>query len=95
MLIKNSDVKLDSGQCSQSELTNIFNWLDSCVAEDWFRDAKSSRILYRCCFGSLVSQLGEIKFGDNRCSVKLVMTMNGRHSSIAAELLVEGLDSRI
>ena len=85
----------DSGQSSQSELTDIFNWLDSCLAKDWFGEEKSSRILYRCSFGSLVSQLGEIKFGDNRCSVKLVMTVNGRHSSTAAELLVEGLDSRI
>ena len=49
--------------------------------------------LYRCSFGSLVSQLGEIKLGDNCCFVKLVMTVNGRHSPTATELLVEGLDT--
>ena len=42
----------DSGQSSQSELTDIFNWLDSCEAEDWIPmiwgiegDAKSSCII--------------------------------------------------
>ncbi|XP_057824164.2 uncharacterized protein LOC131036328 isoform X2 [Cryptomeria japonica] len=101
-LVANSDLKMDSGQSSLSELTEILNWLDSYEAEDWIPmiggtdgDAKASRIIVGAAlavwYPSLVKSNLAIAVASQL--VKLVMTVNGRHSPTAAELLAEGMDT--
>ncbi|KAH9308951.1 hypothetical protein KI387_036862, partial [Taxus chinensis] len=101
-LVGNSDLKLNSGKSSQSELADMLSWLDSYVAEDWTamiggvdEDANASRIIVGAAlavwYPSLVKSNLAVAVAFQL--VKLVMTVNGRHSPTAAEILADGMES--
>ncbi|CAN6216767.1 unnamed protein product [Urochloa humidicola] len=98
------ELKADSGNVDKddSETANMISWLESFENQEWLswiggtsQDAVASNIIVAAALVVWYPSIVKAKLASLVVSqlIKLVMSMNDRYSSTAAELLAEGMES--